>query len=79
MEAEDYTVGGESAGREAYEAAADRLMEAVDVGYEAQGVFLWNDLDTYSVPYDGFVAMAKAAADAYVPITEMTTLVSQAE
>ena len=79
VEAEEYTVDGESADRDAYETVADRLMEGADVGYEARGVFLWNDLDTYSAPYDGFVAMAEAAADAYMPITEMTTLVSQAE
>ena len=37
--------------------------------YDAAGVFLWSDMNRYDTTYDGFMAMARDAAEAYVPIT----------
>ncbi len=77
--AEEYTLAGHSADRDSYDAAANVYLEGEDVGYEAKGVFLWNDMDAYGGGWDGFMAMARDAAAAYVPIPEAVTLVSVAE
>ena len=63
-----YTVGGEETDEEAYEAAAAVYQSGLDAGYDAKGVFLWNDMNRYDTTYDGFMAMARDAAAAYVPI-----------
>ena len=64
---EEYTVGAESAGAEDYEAAARTFTEGTDAGYEAIGMFLWDNMKRYDTTYDGFLAMASDAATAYVP------------
>jgi len=38
-----------------------------DLGYEARGVFFWED-SSYGQDYDGVMSMAKSAASFYVPI-----------
>ena len=74
--AEEYTVGGSPADAAGYQAAADIYQEGQDAGYEAKGVFRWNDYDHYSSSYDGFMAMVKDALTAYCPITDTVTLAS---
>ena len=67
---EQYNVAGEPADAAAYEAAADVYWNA-DVGYEPKGAFRWSELNDWdTTTYDGFMALARAAADAYVPITD---------
>ena len=73
---EEYTVAGEKSDKDGYEAAANVYLEGEDVGYEAKGLFLWNDMDGYGTGWDGFLAMARDAAAAYVPISQTVTLVS---
>lgn len=65
---ENYTVDGGEADADAYKAAADVYMDAEDLGYDASGVFLWKDMNSYDTTYDGFMAMARDAAEAYAPI-----------
>ena len=74
---ESYTLGGEETNKAGYEAAASVHLDGEDVGYEAKGLFLWNDMDAYGGGWDGFMAMARDAAEAYTPIPETVTLVSQ--
>lgn len=69
--AEEYTVAGAEAQAADYEAAAALYLDGVDVGYEAAGVFLWSDMDTYDTTYEGFLALANAAVAAYEPIGEL--------
>ena len=66
--AERYTVAGEDADAESYAAAFRVYSEARDTGYDAAGVFLWSDIQRYDTTYDGLMAMARDAAEAYVPI-----------
>lgn len=63
-----YTVAGEEADEQAYSEAAAVYLSAGDMGYDAKGVFLWNDMNRYDTTYDGFMAMARDAAEGYVPI-----------
>lgn len=65
---ERYTVGGAEADAAGYEAAAKAYTDCPDMGYEAAGVFLWSDMTRYDTTYDGLMAMAQDAAEAYVPI-----------
>lgn len=65
---ERYTVDGAESDAEGYAAAAAVYMNAGDMGYDAKGVFLWNDMTAYDTTYEGFMAMARDAAEAYVPI-----------
>jgi hypothetical protein len=67
---EQYTVGAEETDEAAYNEAAAVYTQAEDLGYEAKGVFLWNDMSLYDTTYDGLMAMARAAAEQYVPISE---------
>ena len=76
---ERYTVAGAEAGEADYEAASNVYLNGADVGYDARGVFLWNDQDTYEVPYEGFMAMARDAAAVYAPIADSITLASVEE
>ena len=73
---ESYTVTGADADGPAYQAAADVYQGALDAGYEAKGVFLWDDYDRYSAGRDGLLTMVKDALTAYVPITDQVTLAS---
>ncbi|MCD7846316.1 MAG: hypothetical protein LUG57_10815 [Oscillospiraceae bacterium] len=65
--AESYTVFGQEAQAADYEAAANIYLYGQDAGYEVSGVFLWSD-NSYDTTYDGFLALAQAAVDAYRPI-----------
>jgi len=38
-----------------------------DTGYEAKGVFVWNDSTNYSYTYEGFMAMLQDALNIYEP------------
>lgn len=66
--AERYAVGGQEADAAAYDAALAVYADA-DTGYEAKGVFLWNDMQRYDTSSDGLLAMARDAAEAYAPIS----------
>ena len=66
--AERYTVAGEAAEAESFTAAFKTYSEARDTGYSAAGVFLWSDIQRYDTTYDGLIAMARDAVEAYVPI-----------
>lgn len=63
-----YTVGGEEADEAAYEEAASIYRGGQDMDYDGNGVFLWSDINRYDTTYDGFLAMARDAANAYIPI-----------
>ena len=65
---ERYTAGGETGDSDAYQKAAAPYLTGQDAGYEARGVFLWNDLNAYDGDYNGLLAMARDAADSYVPV-----------
>jgi hypothetical protein len=67
---ERYTVDGQASNQTAYDQAAAVYTQAQDLGYEAQGVFLWNDMSAYDTTYDGLMAMAQAAVESYVPLDE---------
>lgn len=63
-----YTVGGVAVSAEACAAAENAAAAAgTDTGYTAAGVFLWSDKG-FGYDFDGFMAMAEAAAEAYVPV-----------
>ena len=65
---ERYTVAGQEADKAAYEAAEAVFSMGRDTGYEARGVFLWNDMAKYDTTYDGLMAMARDAVEACAPI-----------
>lgn len=65
---QSYTVRGETATAEAWEAAEADYAAAVDFGYEAAGVFLWEDEEHYDPSLEGLLVMADAAAAAYQPV-----------
>ena len=74
---EQYTVNGQPADGTAFDEAANIYLEGLDAGYEAGGTFIWNgNYDTTT--YEGFTALARDAAAAYVPITDTVTLASAA-
>lgn len=73
---ERYMAGGTEVDAAAYQQAADVYFGAEDMDYNAGGVFLWSDWDRYGVPYEGFMAMARDAVTAYVPLPEAVTRVS---
>ncbi|MGI5936486.1 MAG: hypothetical protein ACOX7I_06775 [Oscillospiraceae bacterium] len=51
-----------------YDRLYAELFEGIaDTGYEAKGVFIWNDSANYSYTYDGFMAMLRDALAAYEP------------
>lgn len=66
---ETYTVGPETSDAEGYAQAAAAYTQGEDAGYEAVGMFLWNNMKRYDTTYEGFMAMATDAATAYVPVT----------
>lgn len=68
--AEDYTVAGEASDAAGYEQAAAPYVNGADTGYEAVGMFLWNNMKHYDTTYDGFMAMAQDAATAYAALPE---------
>lgn len=65
--AEEYTVAGEVSDAEGYEEAAAVYTGGRDTGYEAVGMFLWNNMKRYDTTCDGLLSMAADAATAYVP------------
>ena len=65
---QEYIVDGAQADQSAFQAAADALQEAADSGYEAKGAFRWGERQYDTTTYEGFMALAQAAVDAYVPI-----------
>ena len=65
---ERYTADGEQADENAYKAAAAYYLDARDTGYDAKGVFLWNDMQSYDTTYEGLLAMARDAVRTYAPI-----------
>jgi hypothetical protein len=67
---EQYTVAGQTSDEAGYDQAAAVYEQGEDMGYEAKGVFLWNDMSTYDTTYDGLLAMAQAAVEQYVPIDD---------
>lgn len=64
--AERYSAAGEDSDAEGYAAAAAGYTDAEDMGYDAVGVFLWNDMNRYDTTYDGLMSMARDAAERYV-------------
>lgn len=63
-----YTVDGDETDAAGYGAVAAYYAAAPDAGYDAAGVFLWNDMSRYDTSYDGFMALAQDAAAVYRPI-----------
>ncbi len=76
--AENYTAGGSPADAAGYQGAANVYQEALDAGYEAKGMFCWNDMDRYSAGHDGLMTMVKDALTAYSSIMDTVTLASPA-
>ncbi len=72
--AERYTAAGAPTDAAGYAGASSVYMDGQDAGYDAAGVFLWNDLDRYDTSREGLMAMARDAAAAYRPITDYVTL-----
>lgn len=61
---------GESVSVDEYEEKLSELQTTwKDVGYEAFGVFIWEEKN-YSSEYDGFMAMVNDAVNGYVPLPE---------
>ena len=65
---ETYTVAGAAADEAAYARAAADYADAPDAGFEARGVFLWNDMQRYDTTRDGLLAMAADAAALFTPV-----------
>lgn len=65
---ETYTVGQEESDAEGYAQAALAYTEGEDMGHEAAGMFLWDNMKRYDTTYEGLMAMAADAATAYVPV-----------
>ena len=61
-----YTVGDQPIEQSAYDAIIAQADSALDYGYEAGGVFLWEDKG-YGQDILGFNAMLEAALEKYVP------------
>lgn len=61
-----YTVGDQPIDKAAYDAILAKAATAVDFGYEAGGVFLWED-KAFGQDILGFNAMLEAAIAKYVP------------
>ena len=65
---EAYTVGGAAGSAADYQQASSVYIGGQDAGYEAGGVFLWNDMNAYGTTSQGLMAMARDAADRYTPV-----------
>lgn len=74
---EEYTVSGGASNKQDYDAASNAYLNAMDVGYQPKGVFMWDGAG-YSVSQDGFMSMARDAAAAYIPIVDTVALASVA-
>ena len=61
-----YTVGDQPIDKSAYDGILANAAAAIDFGYEAGGVFLWEDKG-YGQDILGFNAMLEAALDKYIP------------
>ena len=66
---DEYTVGTESSDEEGYAGAAAPYTTGEDAGYDASGLFLWNNMKHYDTTYEGFMAMAEDAATVYAPLS----------
>lgn len=66
--AEYFQTAGLEATREAYDEAQTALAAAVDLEYEAMGVFLWNDMERYDTSLEGLLVMVDDAVAAYAPV-----------
>ncbi len=65
--AEYFFAAGEPVDEASYTAAAAAMGEAYDTGYEAAGMFLWNDMERYDTSIEGLLAMLDDAAAVYAP------------
>lgn len=65
---EYFYAGGMECSLEEYQDAAAIVESAQDLGYEAAGLFLWNDMERYDTSLEGLLVMLEDAAAAYVPI-----------
>ena len=72
---ERYTVGGAETDNVGYDKASLAYQESQDAGYEAKGVYVWDD-PAYADGPGGLLTMARDAAAAYVPIPQTVTLAS---
>lgn len=65
---EDYFVAGETTDEVSYSEAQRAVSEAADLGYEAGGVFLWDDMERYDTSLEGLLVMLDDALALYMPI-----------
>ena len=65
---ERYVVGSTQTDAASFDEAAKKYTDGLDMSYDADGVFLWNDLNRYDTTYDGLMAMAKDAVEQYAAI-----------
>ncbi len=66
--AEHFFASGEAVDEAVYMEAAESMGRAYDLGYEAAGLFLWNDMERYDTSLEGLLVMLEDAAAAYVPL-----------
>lgn len=66
--AEHFYANGAACSLEEYQEATAIVEGAQDLGYEAAGMFLWNDMERYDTSLEGLLVMLEDAAAAYVPI-----------
>lgn len=66
---ENYYVDGADTDEVAYIEASQAVADAADLGYEAGGVFQWNDMERYDTSLDGLLVMVDDAAALYAVIT----------
>lgn len=65
---ENYYVDGADTDEVAYIEASQAADSAADLGYEASGVFQWNDMERYDTSLEGLLVMLDDAAALYTPI-----------
>lgn len=65
---ENYSIEGEDCDEVAYIEAQQAVADAADLGYEAFGVFQWNDMERYDTSLEGLLVMLDDAAAGYKPI-----------
>lgn len=54
---QSWSVGGEACDEQTYTAALEAADAAADLGYEAFGVFQWNDMERYDTSLEGLLVM----------------------
>ena len=72
---EQYRVSGAETDSAAYDQAALVYQGGQDAGYDIKGVYAWDNA-AYTADREGLLAMARDAADVYVPIPSVVTLAS---